>query len=103
MNRIIPLQIIMDSVQLRCKQCGFWNTPHSAEAKCESCGAKLYEVSEADKQSLIRRKTAGELTLPILPEDSFWRVVGKKIYNAVTIIFLAITSFFLWLFAAGPG
>jgi hypothetical protein len=93
----------MSNIQIRCKNCGHWNTVISYEEECISCGDILVKQDAAELESIERRKTAGEIKLAILPEDTLFKRIGKHIYNTVTLIFLAIVSFFVWLFALGPG
>lgn len=89
--------------QLKCRHCGEWNTIDSETQVCAPCGKPLIEISEAEIRSLERRKTTGEIKIPIYPDDSWLKRNLKHIFNFVQVIFLAILSFFLWLFAAGPG
>jgi hypothetical protein len=89
--------------QLKCSGCKEWNTINSETQNCASCGKPLMEISEAELESLERRRTTGEIKIPIYPDDSFLKRNLKHIFNFVQLIFLAILSFFLWLFAAGPG
>jgi len=90
-------------MQIRCKNCGFWNTTESYESNCTSCGEALRKIEQAELDSIERRKTTGEPKIPIYPNDSILSKIGKHIYNIVTLVFIGIISFFLWLFAAGPG
>lgn len=89
--------------QLKCKHCGEWNEFTSDSQACNSCGHSFVVVSEAEAESLERRKTTGDINIPIHPDDSWLKRNLKHIFNFVQVIFLAILSFFLWLFAAGPG
>jgi len=89
--------------QLKCNHCGEWNTIISETQLCTSCGKSLMEISEAELESLERRKTTGDIKIPIYPDDSWSKRNLKHIFNFVQVIFLEILSFFLWLFAAGPG
>ncbi len=89
--------------QLKCKHCGKWNTIISETQLCTYCEKLLIEISEAELQSLELRKTTGEIKIPIYPDDSWLKRNLKHIFNFVQVIFLVILSFFLWLFAAGPG
>lgn len=90
-------------MQIKCKNCGFWNTTESYESSCVSCGNDLVKVEKGELESIQRRKTAGEMKIPVLPEDSLLLKIGKHLYNTITLVFLGIISFFLWLFAFGPG
>jgi hypothetical protein len=92
-----------NTTTLKCKACGEWNKYSSALQLCESCKKPLIEISEADVLSLERRKTTGEIKIPINPEDSWIKRNTKHVFNFVQVVFLAVLSFFLWLFAAGPG
>jgi hypothetical protein len=71
--------------------------------ECEKCKGQLIELTEADAASLERRKTAGEMLLKILENDAWYVILYKRVYNSVTVVFLSIVGFFLWLFAVGPG
>ncbi|MCB0820451.1 MAG: hypothetical protein KDC13_07495 [Bacteroidetes bacterium] len=93
----------MTSRQIRCKKCGHWNQLNHDDQQCSNCKSPLIEVSASEVASLERRKTAGELTVKILESDAWYTVIFKKIYNAVTLVFISIIAFFLWLFAASPG
>lgn len=92
-----------DAKQLKCKHCSEWNIIISETEICTSCGNKLIEISEAEILSLEVRKTTGDIKIPINPDDSRLKRSFKHIFNFVQVLFLAILSFFLWLFAAGPG
>lgn len=89
--------------QLKCKHCGEWNLYTSDSQVCKSCERPIFIVTEAEVESLERRKTTGEIKIPIHPDDSWITRNLKHVFNFVQLIFLAIVSFFLWLFAAGPG
>jgi hypothetical protein len=89
--------------QLKCKHCGEWNKFTSDSQVCKSCEHPIVVVTKAEVESLERRKTTGEIKIPIHPDDSWFKRNIKHVFNFVQVIFLAILSFFLWLFAAGPG
>jgi ribosomal protein L37E len=93
----------MISRQIRCKKCNHWNLLTEENASCESCGFPLIEISEAEAASIERRKTAGELMLKIMDNDAWYVVFYKRVYNAVTLVFLSIIGFFVWLFVTSPG
>lgn len=93
----------MTTRQIRCKHCGHWNVLLEDTQECEQCKKQLIEISEAETASLERRKTAGEMLLKILENDAWYVVLYKRVYNAVTVVFLSIVGFFLWLFVTGPG
>jgi hypothetical protein len=46
---------------------------------------------------------AWEINIPIHDHDSGFVRFCKKTFNAVQWVFFAILSFFIWLFALGPG
>lgn len=94
---------MLNTKQLKCKNCGEWNEYSSALQLCAYCKQPLIEISEADALSLERRKTTGEIKIQINPGDSWIKRNAKHVFNFIQVIFLAILSFFLWLFAAGPG
>jgi hypothetical protein len=89
--------------QLKCKHCGEWNEFTSDSQVCKSCKNAIHVVTDAEVQSLERRKTSGEIKIPIHPDDNWFQRNLKHVFNIVQVIFLAIVSFFLWLFVAGPG
>lgn len=89
--------------QLKCKHCGDWNEFASDSQVCKSCGNPIQVITDAEVESLERRKTTGEINIPIHPNDSWIKRNLKHVFNFVQVVFLAILSFFLWLFAAGPG
>jgi len=89
--------------QIKCNGCNEWNILNSETQNCASCEKPLVEISEAELVSLERRRTTGEIKIPIHPDDSFLKRNLKHIFNFVQVIFLAVLSFFLWMFATGPG
>lgn len=93
----------MTSRQIRCKKCGYWNQLSHDDQLCVNCNSPLIVVSDSEAASLERRKTAGEITVKILETDPWYIVFLKRIFNAVTLVFLSIIAFFVWLFAASPG
>jgi hypothetical protein len=93
----------MSLTQLKCKSCHHWNSVQNDQALCEACGQELNPIHPEDEASLERRKTTWEITVPIDPEASWFKRLYLNIFNVITLIFLGIVSFFVWLFAMGPG
>jgi hypothetical protein len=91
------------SSEFKCKNCGTWSPIYGEDAVCITCQTPYKVLTEADKESLERRNTAGDIKIPIRPDDSPPIKVLKHIFNAIQIAFLAVLSFILWLIAAGPG
>ncbi|HPH81424.1 MAG TPA: hypothetical protein PL185_02570 [Flavobacteriales bacterium] len=89
--------------QKRCHSCGEWNELQQGQELCSHCHKPLNPVSEAEKANIEMRKNSWEIAIPIYPEDSALKRVFKHSFNAVQFVFMAIVSFFLWLFLLGPG
>ena len=91
------------ATQVRCHTCGTWNELHSEADLCKSCHDPLRKVSEHEEQNREMRRRSWEIDVIIYPEDSLLMRMGKKIFNAVQMVFMAIVAFFIWLFFIGPG
>lgn len=88
---------------LKCKNCGEWSTHTEENPVCPNCQTAFLVVTESEKESLERRRTAGEIKIQIKETDSLIVAIFKHIFNAVQIVFIAIVSFIVWFVAAGPG
>lgn len=75
-----------------------WNI--SEEDLCEVCGSTLTPHLEV-KQNLILEKEPS--LLDILPEDSLFIIILKKIGWVFQMIFIGILSFFIWLISIISG
>jgi len=93
----------MNTKHILCPSCKKWNEVIESQKRCNFCENELVPVSEDELKSIERRKTTGEINIPIHETDSFIKKILKRIFNFVQLIFLSILSFFLWLIAAGPG
>ncbi|MFN5317914.1 MAG: hypothetical protein ACK5CY_03640 [Bacteroidia bacterium] len=91
------------SSEFKCKNCGSWNPLQDEAAVCLACNTPYKVFTEADRASIERRNTTGDIKIPIHPNDAPPIKVLKHIFNAIQIAFLAVLSFILWLIAAGPG
>lgn len=88
---------------LKCKKCGQWSTHSGENPICPNCQLAFFIVTESEKESLERRRTAGDVKIKINETDSLIVRMFKHIFNVVQIVFLAIVSFIVWFVAAGPG
>jgi len=93
----------LERSEIRCKECGTWNKTTIQNPVCENCGIELRPVSEQEKENIEQRLHAWEIDIPIHDHDSDFIRFFKKTFNAVQWVFIAIMSFFIWLFALGPG
>jgi DNA-directed RNA polymerase subunit RPC12/RpoP len=93
----------IESSEIRCKECGTWNKTKIQNPVCENCGKELRPVSEQEKENIEQRMHAWEINIPIHDHDSGFVSFCKNTFNAVQWVFFAILSFFIWLFALGPG
>jgi len=89
--------------EVKCKNCGEWNTLSDENSRCTHCSGLLAEVSAAEKASIDRRNTAGEIRIQINPNDPWILRMLKRVFNVVQLVFLSILSFILWVIFAGPG
>lgn len=91
------------SQMLKCKNCGEWSTHKEENPICPNCQKAFFVVTESEKESLERRRTAGEIKIKIKETDSLIVTIFKHLFNVVQMVFLAIVSFIVWFVAAGPG
>lgn len=89
--------------QKRCHSCGKWNDIQPGQELCSYCNKPLNPISEAEIANIEMRKKSWEIAIPIYPEDSTLKRIFKHGFNAVQLVFMAIVSFFLWLFLLSPG
>lgn len=93
----------MNYRQILCPSCKKWNNVIDSQQKCVFCEKDFITISEAEIKSIERRKTMGEIKIPIYDTDSILIRFFKNIFNVIQMIFLGIVSFIVWLVAAGPG
>jgi hypothetical protein len=89
--------------QVRCPACGEWNAWSQESDCCSSCSAVLKPVSEAELANTEQRKQPLDLNIPIHPDEPVLMRMAKHTFNAVQLVFMAIVSFFVWLFIISPG
>lgn len=89
--------------EVKCKHCGEWGTLIDENSRCIKCSCLLADVSAAEKASIDRRNSAGELKIKINPNDPWILRILKQTFNVIQFVFLAILSFILWVIFAGPG
>ncbi len=89
--------------EFKCKNCGTWCALNHEDARCTTCNTPYKVLTEADKASIERRNTTGDIKILINPKDALLIKLLKHLFNAAQIAFLAVLSFILWLIAAGPG
>ncbi|MFN4122439.1 MAG: hypothetical protein ACK4GL_03945 [Flavobacteriales bacterium] len=90
--------------EIKCPACGKWSVWEQNETdQCQHCGAILRPVSEMEKEKIRQRNEVEYIKVPIHDSDSWPVKLFKQVFNWIQFIFVAIISFFLWFFTAGPG
>lgn len=90
--------------EILCKHCKQWSKWNGNERdKCTHCDAVLRPISKEDQDSIKKRLEVNFLKVPIHDDDNFFVRGFKHVFNFVQLIFVAIISFFLWLFVASPA
>ncbi|SDL36147.1 hypothetical protein SAMN05421823_105297 [Catalinimonas alkaloidigena] len=95
--------------QKKCPSCGEWSPwLQKPDDRCFYCDALLdprahtIEQERAEQEAENKKKIEA-IVLPIHPEDGFFARLGKRVFNVVQLVFVAILSFFIWLITVMAG
>jgi DNA-directed RNA polymerase subunit RPC12/RpoP len=90
--------------EIKCPACGKWSVWEQKETDtCIHCGAILRPISDAERENIQKRREVEYVNVPINDSDALVVKLFKHVFNFIQMIFIAVISFFIWLFAAGPG